>query len=290
MMRRSRRRPSAASSNLVEVPSPLNCPPRPATVVPMDALDLAKRQEIGDQFIFGVGYEIGAGDSPSRYRGISSVKLLDKRSPEKLRALFRTAAISDDVRPISDELPEADFVIAHHVLEHSPNPIGELTLWSKLIRRGGRLFISIPAADNHCEKERLPAPFSHLVDDYLFNRCDRSFDSKQHVPHFINQWAYVEPSSFWYSQGDVREFARVSLLESSRDDNDLHWHTFTMDVLGNTIEAGLWFAGNGVKILHNEHAAGAYYVVAEKTVRSCLPACLAREHERLQSALNSFQL
>ncbi len=229
----------------------------------MSPEDGRKRQEIGEKFIAGKGYEIGAGTFPSRYSGIESVVYLDTRSEAELQKLF-AAEIPYQVRSVHAAHPAQDFLVAHHVIEHLADPIGAIASWCALLGDAGRMFLSLPASDNSGEKDRLPATFEHVLDDHLFGRGPDHFDSKQHVPHFINQWAAMDPKSFWYSQGSVADFASTSLAEARRDNNDLHWHTFTLDVFREVVAAGFWFAGHGIRFLHAEHACQALYVVAAK--------------------------
>lgn len=244
--------------------------------------DQARRRMIGDRFIAGNGYEIGPGTLPSRYDGMTQITYLDKRSRDELQVHFE-ADIPYDVRPIGDDnLPETDFVIAHHVIEHTPDPIGAFAHWASLIRVGGRMFLSLPASDHACEKDRVPTPFEHILHDHLFDRDGDSFDSKQHIPHFINQWTVMSTKSFWYSQKDISEFAAVTLSEVQRNGHDLHWHTYTVDTMRETIVAGFWFAGHGVNILHAEHTDGLLYIVAQKSGKQMeMPGFLRAYHERL---------
>ena len=244
--------------------------------------DQARRQKIGDSVIGGVGYEIGPGTLPSRYTGMVHVTYLDKRSRAELEMHFK-AAIPYDVRDIDDDtLAPADFVIAHHVIEHAPDAIGTIAHWVLLIRDGGRMFLSLPAHDHACEQNRLPTPFEHILHDHLFNRDAESFDSKQHIPHFINQWTAMNPDSFWYAKKDVPQFVAVSLSEVQRNGHDLHWHTYTLDVMRDTITAGFWFAGHGVEFLHSEHSDGLLYIVAQKSGQPTeLPEFLRAHHYRL---------
>src|ERR1043166_1042509 len=185
----------------------------------MSPEDGRKRQEIGDRFIVGKGYEIGAGAFPSRYAGLDSVVYLDTRSDAELQKLFRVE-MPYQARSVDSTHPAQDVLIAHHVIEPLADPIGAVASWCALLRDAGRVFLSLPAADNWGEKDRVPAPFEHILDDHLFGRGPAHFDSKQHVPHFIDQWTVMEPGGFWYSKGSVAEFAGMSLFEARRDNND----------------------------------------------------------------------
>ena len=243
--------------------------------------DRDKRQEIGDRLISGIGYEIGAGASLSQYLGMKSITYLDKRDRTDLEQLFNSS-IPYDVHSIDDQHVAADFVIAHHVIEHAADPIGTIVRWSSLIKDGGRMFLSLPAADNPCEKDRLPTPFEHILDDYLFGRGPDHFDSKQHILHFINQWAVMDLANFWYAKLDVTEFATVSLSEVRRDGHDLHWHTYTIETFKQVMETAFWFAGHDIAFCHAEHGMGCIYIVAAKGATSRkMPDYLRPHHDRL---------
>src|SRR4051794_16060758 len=147
------------------------------------------------------------------------------------------------------------------------------------------MFLSLPASDHACEQNRLPTPFEHILHDHLFGRGAESFDSKQHIPHFINQWTAMDPGSFWFARKDVRHFVANSLNEVQRDGHDLHWHTYTPEVIQQTLVAGFWFAGHGIEFVHAEHHGGAIYLVARKLPRPKeAPDFLRPYHHRLVSA------
>src|SRR5437762_2222782 len=97
--------------------------------------DLEKRQAIGDRLVIGSGYEVGAGLSPSRYRGVKDLICLDIRDKRGLQELFRSA-ITYEVYPVDSATGLADFVVAHHVIEHAADPIRTLGKWVSLIKDG----------------------------------------------------------------------------------------------------------------------------------------------------------
>lgn len=252
--------------------------------------DDSKRKEIGNRFIGGVGYEIGAGSLPSHYAGMRHATYLDKRSKRELEQHFKIE-IPYDVHNVNEALDPADFLIAHHVIEHTPDPIGTIAQWASLIRDGGRMFFSLPAYDHACERDRPPTPFEHILDDYLFNRNADSFDSKQHIPHFINQWAAMDLKNIWYAELDVQQFVTVSLSEVRRNGHDLHWHTYSLDVMRDTVTAGFWFARHGLEIVHAEHCDGLLYIVGEKLAQPKeMPGFLRAHRDRLLRAADMLLL
>ncbi len=251
--------------------------------------DQDRRQWIGDQWIAGVGFEIGPGLDPSLYKGVTKITFIDKRERRELAALFR-GDIKYDVLDLAGARAlagTADFVVAHHVFEHLSNPIRGLSDWIALLKPAGRLFVSLPAETHPCEKDRLVTPFEHILDDYLFDRGDDHFDSKQHIPHFINQWTAMSRDSFWYAKGSVDKFVSVSLSEVRRNGHDLHWHTYSSETLARVIEAAFWFSRRGVRLLHQETALGHHYLVAESApMPDAAPSALLERRRRLADAAN----
>src|SRR5437763_16581749 len=94
------------------------------------------RRDFSADLIAGHGVEIGAGAYPQMLPPGAMASHYDLRDAAGLKALFGEETIS--VRPIS-ELPSdfpsgVDFLIAHNVLEHAPDPIGELIRWNACVR------------------------------------------------------------------------------------------------------------------------------------------------------------
>lgn len=267
--------------------------PTESTMTVTDA-DEARRKALGDTHIGGRGLEIGAGLRPGLYANIRELAFVDKRTPGELEALFK-ARISYPVLSLREAFHRArsdpaDFVVAHHVLEHCANPVLTMMDWLSLLRPAGRLFVSVPAHDNACERSRLPTPIEHLLDDYLYQRDGSDYESKDHIPSFIVQWTALSPENFWYAKGSVKEFAVTVLSELGRDGHDLHWHTFTPKVLREVIEAACWFAGVEPRWLWHEHSGGAIYAIVSKEVctdtrHRSVPDVISRHRARLESAL-----
>jgi len=256
--------------------------------------DEARRKALGDAHIGGRGIEIGAGVRPSQYANVQELTVVDKRTPEELEVLFKARipyrVLTPDQAFERARVDPADFVVAHHVLEHTPNPILTVVDWLSLLRPGGRLFISVPAHDNPCEKDRLRTPIDHLLDDYLFQRDGTDYESKDHILSFIVQWTNLSLDTFHYAQKGVKYFVETSLSELARDGHDLHWHTFTPEPLRQVIQAAFWFAGFEAQWLCHEHSGGCIYTIVSKGAcadpRSRpVPDCISRHRTRLESAL-----
>jgi SAM-dependent methyltransferase len=241
--------------------------------------DAAKRQEIGDRFIEGEGVEIGAGLEQSRYELMRSVAYADKRSKAEVEAWFGSA-IEYEVGTI-DELralrPSGyDFIVAHQVLEHAHEPISALATWVTLLRRGGLLYITVPDAENVVEADRLPTPLEHILDDFAFRRTADCYESRQHIGSFMAQMTKQSPGFFPETTDAFVEHYLHEL--TSQTEHDLHWHTFTADVLLDVVRCAFYFAGSSSSTLHVEVAHGALHVVCQKRPPRFFPPRAIRAH------------
>ena len=254
----------------------------------MNVGTLEKRRQIGDKYIRGRGIEIGAGITPSRYRFIDDIIIVDKRSKAELKALFK-AEVPYEVHSLESAQGAfpmgADFILAHQVLEHSHDPIGTLKRWLGLLRPDGVLFIDVPAASAPFEDRRPRTPIEHMLDDFAFQRDETDYDSAQHVYSFIHNWAVMRPQDCWYAQKDVKTYIDVCLAEGLRKGHDFHWHTFTMDTFRQVIEVASFFAGSAVEFLHLEEHGGALLVVGRRRRDLVEPECLRVYQKRLAGAL-----
>jgi ubiquinone/menaquinone biosynthesis C-methylase UbiE len=59
-----------------------------------------------------------------------------------------------------------DFLIANHVLEHVENPLRALNAVSRVLRRGGVAFITLPDKRFTFDKRRTITPLGHIVKDF----------------------------------------------------------------------------------------------------------------------------
>jgi len=104
-------------------------------------------------FLKGRGLEIGAGVTPQRLPPGASCRLYDLRTTAELTSLFGQTPANEaaglDRIPI--DFPDgADFLVAHNVLEHAPDPIGTLIQWHRLVKPEWSRRLVVPG------QERLP--------------------------------------------------------------------------------------------------------------------------------------
>jgi len=196
-----------------------------------------RRYEASRDVLEGEGLEIGAGPDPQRLPGGAGCQYFDVRDEPGLAALFDDESIPYEVHlmeEIEQRFPDgADFLIAHNVLEHVSDPIRVLQEWFGYLRDGGVCVISLPEK-NHCPPDALRAvpPLEHLVLDYLLDRDDDAFESREHIFSFLCGWVeHAVPDT------DKLEFAEHCLREAQRSGHDLHWHALDRDRGAEVIQA-----------------------------------------------------
>lgn len=207
------------------------------------------RYEITKSFLTGQGIEIGAGAFPQALPQGVSCAYFDKRTEQELVQLFQTEKKAmPNVYPLGafwNKFPEGvDFLIAHHVLEHTSNPIKTLLEWHSYVKSGGIVVISVPDA-NYCpDRGRLIPPFEHLLLDYLLERDDDSFESREHIYSFIMGWI---------DDGFAKDMDKFNIAKRAHECahapyNDLHWHAFDEGLFESVIMAAGLFSEKQIVI------------------------------------------
>lgn len=206
--------------------------------------DGASRDDLGIEFCVGEGIEIGAGTRPTRVAKESVLHFADKRTPEELRSYFAT----DDVVTVKNLNAFAgsrfDFVIAHHVLEHSANVIQTLIEWMSLLKDNGVLFISLPNKQVTPDAARLLTPPTHFVLDYLYKTSEDDYESREHICSFL--WGWIDVGGL--AGKTKQESACLVSNALNSDTNDLHWHTFNAATMKFVVETAAALACRTVEI------------------------------------------
>ena len=127
------------------------------------------------KYLTGSGIEIGALHNPMPVNADAQVRYVDNLSLEDQRRhypeLSGYALVSPDIIADADRLATVadgsqSFVIANHVIEHLPDPIGALEEWYRVLRRGGILFLAVPDKRVTFDKDRPRTALSHLIADH----------------------------------------------------------------------------------------------------------------------------
>ena len=133
---------------------------------------LAARRVVAEIFINGQGVEVGAGDRrwplPDRARCFYG----DVRDHEELRGYFKGDAVEFDGRIDAQTfrgVPDAslDFVIAGHVLEHLPDPIGAIRETCRVLREHGVFLLAVPDMRYTHDRARPETTHEHLLADEI---------------------------------------------------------------------------------------------------------------------------
>lgn len=142
------------------------------------------RRRIGVRYLRGAGVEIGALSQPLIISPDIRVRYVDRMSRAEASVEFPFLSPVHLVDPsyigdgfTLDFLADGtqDFVIANHVLEHAPDPIGVLSSWTRVLRPGGTLFVTVPLAAQSFDRGRTITQLDHLILDHAAV-CDGDLD------------------------------------------------------------------------------------------------------------------
>jgi SAM-dependent methyltransferase len=125
-----------------------------------------------------------------------------------------------------------DFLVANHVLEHSPNPLQALQNWTRVLRPGGVLFVTVPVAEKCFDRGRLETPIEHMVEDYrLCHESQLGEFRERNRPHY-EEWVRISLPNIALEEKrepplrSPREIAdEVENLVQSQA--EIHFHTFS---------------------------------------------------------------
>ncbi len=203
---------------------------------------LAVRKRFSEQLV-GQGIEIGPGHVPFPVMSDASVRYVDRWYPKENGALFPDLGDSpgfpepdmisnldaDRLSQLADE--SQDFVIASHVIEHLANPLAMLADIHRVLKTDGLLILLVPDRSRTFDRDRLPTPLGHLIDDY---RNDVREVEDAHVEEFLVSTGTVAADevtaddielhrrrSVHVHVWDLPEFTEV--LEYAAAEMDIHW-------------------------------------------------------------------
>jgi 2-polyprenyl-3-methyl-5-hydroxy-6-metoxy-1,4-benzoquinol methylase len=224
-------------------PPPRSAPSRQgqppvAQPAPLEERD---RQHFARQHLRGRGLEIGALHFPLPVPDGVVVRYVDKMTRQELIAKFPTLDATCVVEPtvIDDGFTLAtvadasqDFVIANHVLEHGPNPLGALLAWIRVLRTGGTLFVTIPIAERCFDRGRDVTPVDHFFEDLRLHRAnDGEVLRQRDLAHYV-EWLTISKVATARERGEdpprldakqIAEKAEHMLAEK----DEIHFHTFS---------------------------------------------------------------
>ena len=199
------------------------------------------RAALAQAYLRGEGLEIGALHTPIPVPAGVMVRFVDLFSRadniERFPDLPASEIIEPDVLEDGFELRSIptgsqDFVIASHVLEHSPNPIGVLQNWSRVTRAGGVLYVIVPIAESCFDAGREATTLAHWVEDAaLYARGDRAAIRERNRLHYL-EWIRISERRIFEDQGHAfdppsEEAVEMRLAELLDAEVEIHFHTFS---------------------------------------------------------------
>ncbi|MBX9747305.1 MAG: methyltransferase domain-containing protein [Hyphomonadaceae bacterium] len=246
---------------------------------------MRSRDDIAGLYCIGNGVELGPGQRPTSVAAGSTLAFVDKRGPEELKRYFGSSDVVCGQRLDAFARGSFDFLIAHHVLEHSSNVIEDLIDWMSYVREGGTLFISVPDR-RHCpDISRLETPPNHFLSDYILGIDDSSFESREHIYSFLAGWTEVGA----LADKNKQEAAAMVAQAVRSPTNDLHWHVFTEATLRFVVETAARVSGRLASVRIEEIGApeNEHRIVVSLT-RAAMPDAQVERLRTLRSELGSF--
>lgn len=246
------------------------------------------RYTLSRAFLSGVGMEIGAGANPQKLDPGVTCHYFDKHPREFVEHFFGGGrSLPYELHPLGEAgsiFPQgADFLIAHNVLEHCENPIAALMEWFTYVRDGGVCVIGLPLP-KYCfqDSRRVVTPFRHVLEDYLFDRTQEDFESREHIYSFRLGWREDKAA---LGKDAYLDFV---LDEGLRQGHDLHWHVGGYEYYHKIILAAGLFRRRRIELLATVSDPEALFVFRlSSTDESMVPAEIAEELSAMSCQLGA---
>lgn len=145
-----------------------------------------------------IGLEIGACNLPTVPMTEGLCRYADFRTADQMTSMWELDPASvcyvdyviDRNRKLPDQISDRfDYVIACHVLEHVPDPIGYLMELSGLLKPNGIAFLAVPDKRRTNDKNRPSTTIDHLLMDF-YDGC--RYPSIEHIMDFHRHWLEIE--------------------------------------------------------------------------------------------------
>lgn len=187
------------------------------------------RNDFATRYITGVGYEIGAQKAPLSCKNSQRVIYIDYLSRTVSAQKYHipeTECVKVDIIADANNLTHlptesASFIIANHVLEHSPDPISTLLGWLRILQTNGRLFLTLPNyKSNEFDFEKKPTAIAHLIKDYEGAQNNDDISSA----HIFEHITMIDG----IAKTDTKQFER-RYNEIVKSELHTHYHVFNKD-------------------------------------------------------------
>jgi len=181
------------------------------------------RELIANNYLTGIGIEIGALNHPLYVPSTAQVKYVDRMSVTDLRIhypeLSAVNLVEIDIIDNGESLTtiaeaSQDFVIANHFIEHCQNPIASLRSMMRVLKVGGVLYLAIPDKRYTFDRDRTVTPVEHILKDY---EEGPEWSRRQH----FEEWTRIVNKV----QDNVEAEAHITHLMAI--DYSIHYHVWT---------------------------------------------------------------
>jgi predicted SAM-dependent methyltransferase len=182
---------------------------------------------ISNNYLIGNGIEIGALHNPLRINSNNAkVLYIDRMSKEDLLThypefkkvkLVDVDIIDNGEKLITIEDSSQNFIIANHMLEHCINPILTIETFISKLKKGGKIYLSIPDKRFTFDKYRKLTSYEHLLSDY------KESETTSQVHHYEEWVEYCENLN-----RDNEKFKTI-VNERLNMNYSIHFHVWDFD-------------------------------------------------------------
>jgi SAM-dependent methyltransferase len=165
----------------------------------------------------GRGIEYGAGSRPNRVPLDVQVEYAEPFQSEEQYERMKyneNTVVPKFSNPIEDQYEFEndclDFIVAAHVIEHTPNPIKAIVESYRTLKKGGHLVLIVPDKRHTFDRPRDITTLQHLITDYEDYKRER--DLEHYYDFFIKVKRTKNPKE------DAEQFYR--------DGKDTHFHVW----------------------------------------------------------------
>lgn len=185
------------------------------------------RRRFGARHLRGDGIEIGALHHPFPVPADARVRYVDRYTTAQLREEYEELAgeefaeveIIDQGETLATfEDGLLDFVIASHVLEHLPDPVGALRNHLRVLRPGGVVLLALPDRRTGLDERRAPTTLEHVLADA------RDGGASTRAQHY-REWAELVDVPLGFA---AAEDAAAHAEQLDRSDYAIHFHCWTL--------------------------------------------------------------
>ncbi len=179
------------------------------------------KKKLAYKYLKGKWVEIGALMNPFPYdKKVAEVRYSDYKPTKDLVEAYPALAgfklvdveyvcPADDLHSIPTD--SQDFLIASHVFEHLPNPIGGLEEFYRVCKDWAIIYLTVPEKTRTGDKFRSRTPLAHMIDDY------QAYSPERDLEHF-REFVHMSPV---YKEAFEKEAGHLQKTVES-----FHYHVF----------------------------------------------------------------